>query len=614
MRSLKLQLASWICFSFSTCLLADDALVRKVQELELSGENSSRQAALAELDDSLSKSAHWLRGEIQVGEEWVPYRRVVDHGDRWAELHRYREQRAKRGNGIDDQFYLADGARHHKLFDEERAHLHGVLFNDSDNEEARKRLGDRMIEGQWVTSEEALLAERSVRMNQRSFEQWGKIVERQARLLSDRSAKRREAGRAALHEITDPMAIPVMEQFLGRGNEPQQLEYLTWVCRLNSWMASAAIARLATASDSAVVRVKATNELKSRRLEDYAPTILGSMMTPIAIHTATQTNGNWVFYSQHAVTETQSRGFDYHYLARFSPQFLTLDLRVNRMGAITPATRFRVSEDPAISSARDGERTFAILSEHAQERADEQNHPIQSWNERCNRVLSEVTGTREMSSPLDWWAWWEDDQGYVFDSKLQVFRQYEEEWYVGRRRGPVPRRGTSPFMPVAGMTIAVGSSCFAAGTPVVTEFGPKPIESIVRADRVLSQDIETGELSFKPVLQTTFNRSPGSAIVKLGDEQLTCTPGHPFWVNGKGWRMARELEPGDRFHSVSGSVDVTGVDTGEKADVYNLVVGDFHTYFVGKNPILTHDVTVRQPTDMALPGFSKENAAVASQK
>jgi hypothetical protein len=400
-----------------------------------------------------------------------------------------------------------------------------------------------------------------------------------------------------------------MEQRLGRGNEPQQLEYLTWICRLNSWMASAAIARLATASDSAVVRVKATNELKGRRLEEYAPTILGSMMTPISIRTTTRTNGNWVFYSQHAVAETQNRQFDFYYLARYSPQFVTINVYQSGQLMGTPP---RVTENPVVSNSIDGERTFAVLSEHAQERADERNQQIQSWNDRCTRVLSEVTGTRGMSSPLDWWAWWEDDQGYMFDSKPQVFSQYEEEWYVGRRRGPVTRPGTvSPFMPFGGVTYI---SCFAAGTPVVTEFGPKPIESIVRGDRVLSQDIDTGELAFKPVFQTTFNRSPGSAIVKFGDDQLTCTLGHPFWVNGKGWRMARELEPGDRFHSVSGSLDVTGVDTGEKADVYNLVVGDFHTYFVGKNPILTHDVTVRQPTDMALPGFSKETAAVVSEK
>lgn len=615
MRNLRFNLASWLCLSFSTSLLGGDAQIRKVQELELSGENSARQAALAELDNVSSKTAHWLRGEIQVGEEWVPYRRVVDHGDRWAELHRYREERAKRGNGIDDQFFLADGSRHHQLFDEERAHLHAVLEIDGDNDEARLRLGDRKIDGVWVTSEEATSVQRSLQDNQRSAEKWGQLVERHAKLLADRSAKRRDAARNALHEIRDPDAIPVMERLLGTGNEHQQLEYLTWVCRLNSWKASASIAQLATRSHSAVVRVRATKELKGRPLDEFVPTILGSMVTPVSIRATSQKYGNWVYYSQHATAESQNRQFDYHYLARYSPEIRAVMTMIGKQSGLNFGMRnMGVVIDPQVSSAADGERTFAILSQQAQENADEKNREIDVWNGRCNYVLSESTGVGGMSSPRDWWAWWEDDQGYII-VKNPVFAQYQEEWFVGHRRAPVRRPGTvSPFIPIISTGVLLTGSCFAAGTPVMTEFGPKAIESIVCGDRVLSQDIESGELSFKPVFRTTVRISPSSATVKFGDEQLVSTPCHPFWVNGKGWKMARELAPGDHFHSINGAVEVTGVDAGEKTEVFNLHVGDFHTYFVGKNPILTHDVTVRQPTDMALPGFSKETAAVVSQK
>ena len=52
-------------------------------------------------------------------------------------------------------------------------------------------------------------------------------------------------------------------------------------------------------------------------------------------------------------------------------------------------------------------------------------------------------------------------------------------------------------------------------------------------------------------------------------------------------------------------VEVKAVESSENLDVYNLEVADFNTYFVGQSQVLTHDVTVRQPTDMLLPGLAK---------
>jgi hypothetical protein len=39
------------------------------------------------------------------------------------------------------------------------------------------------------------------------------------------------------------------------------------------------------------------------------------------------------------------------------------------------------------------------------------------------------------------------------------------------------------------------------------------------------------------------------------------------------------------------------------ATVYNLVVADFHTYFVGQTKLLSHDVTPREPTLARVPGL-----------
>ncbi len=78
-------------------------------------------------------------------------------------------------------------------------------------------------------------------------------------------------------------------------------------------------------------------------------------------------------------------------------------------------------------------------------------------------------------------------------------------------------------------------SCFVPGTLIHTESGLAPIESIQIGDRVLSQDVETGELAYKPVLRTTVRESKDTRRIRSGSDELHCSPGHPFWVHGRGW-------------------------------------------------------------------------------
>ena len=150
----------------------------------------------------------------------------------------------------------------------------------------------------------------------------------------------------------------------------------------------------------------------------------------------------------------------------------------------------------------------------------------------------------------------------------------------------------------------VKASCLAAGTPVWTESGPTAIEKIQVGDRVLSQDIETGELACRPVCKTTVR--PPVQLMKFdaGVETIVCTGGHPFWICGDGWVMARHLAPGTRLHRVTGTAGVASLGEAHKGSAYNLVVADFHTYFVGDAKILSHDNTIRRPTDAIVPGLA----------
>ena len=149
-------------------------------------------------------------------------------------------------------------------------------------------------------------------------------------------------------------------------------------------------------------------------------------------------------------------------------------------------------------------------------------------------------------------------------------------------------------------------SCFPAGTLVRGQAGLVPIEQVQVGDRVLSQNLETGELSYQLVLQTTV-RPPSELLqITLGGTTITTTKGHPFWVNNVGWRMAKRLAGGLRLHGIRGGQSIDRVEPAAPAKAYNLVVAHDATYFVGQPGVLVHDNTYRKPTTALTPGLSAD--------
>jgi hypothetical protein len=230
-----------------------------------------------------------------------------------------------------------------------------------------------------------------------------------------------------------------------------------------------------------------------------------------------------------------------------------------------------------------------------------QNAVTNDVNARISELLTKVTSEKGRASAEDWWAWWEDHEELVSTGTKPVYA------YYGYRQGfryQDPYRYLPPSPPPP--PPPPHKSCFVAGTPVWTEDGPKPIEQIRVGDRMLAQDVESGELTFKPVLRTTERAQAETFAVTIDGHTLRCTGGHLFWVAGRGWLKARLLEPGQSVHAVEGAANVTQIAPSGKETTHNLVVADHHNYFVGPNKLLTHDVTPREPTAAVLPGLVRE--------
>lgn len=131
---------------------------------------------------------------------------------------------------------------------------------------------------------------------------------------------------------------------------------------------------------------------------------------------------------------------------------------------------------------------------------------------------------------------------------------------------------------------ALLSACFAAGTPLLTPNGHKPIEEFLVGDLLLSRSEfdPDGPVEAKQV-EEVFVRTGKVLHLHVGGQIIKTTQEHPFWVKDKGWIPACELLVGDLLSTHDGRwVPVEDLhDTGEYETLYNLRVRDFATYFVG---------------------------------
>lgn len=216
-------------------------------------------------------------------------------------------------------------------------------------------------------------------------------------------------------------------------------------------------------------------------------------------------------------------------------------------------------------------------------------------NDRIRLVLSRTAGTDRQASLQDLWDWW---SGYTerepAPMKLASYRY---------RMNLSSSRFYSTTPPRAAQIGTGGSECFVAGTPVTTSRGDKPIESLVVGDQVLSKNVDSGELVWDIVLTTTTQPAKPLVTVKTDNDQFRYTGGHLFWVSGKGWTKAQELEDGDLLHGLTRPSVVTSVAESDAEPTYNLITGRYHNYFVGEGKTLSHDSAEQSPTAVRVPGL-----------
>jgi hypothetical protein len=354
----------------------------------------------------------------------------------------------------------------------------------------------------------------------------------------------------------------------------------------------------------------ATAGLRGRPLFEYCPLLLGGLIAPLTTQfQITADRGGRVMYRQVVQRETpqvnqlvmidnvalpmraSARPDDFpvaHVAGRVALPMRALGSPNATRGGLEAAVLGREVQQAEFTA-------FQNAAEAINLQANSANANAAANNRRIIAVLEQATGQQLGADPARWWEWWQDYNQKWWPQVSQFVYDQQQHFYGFTNPSPQARH-----------------SCFVAGTLVRTESGLAPIESIQPGDRVLAQDQDTGELAYKLVATRTL-RPPGKLLrIRVGDQNVNTTLGHPFWVSGHGWRMAKELKTGDLLHSLAGSLPIDAIESlPDPQPAYNLVVPGFNTYFVTQTGLLVHDNEFRKPTRAIVPGLMPDDVPPA---
>ena len=561
--------------------------VRQALVAETLGDNTLRarklgQAFLAapELD-----AANWHLARVRIGDKWLS---LADAESQVAEDKTNAEYRKLRQNAETARALqvLARWCLKHGWDDAAQLHFAQLLARrdatPAMREEAIKHLDLVQVGGRWITRDEVEAREAEAKAIQESLAKWRPKLKALQLVIDGPDFAKRDKAIAELAQLDDPQMIPALESFLLDGKADFQEQAVQRLATFPHYESTEALVRYAVLSDSVIVRDAAIEILQGRSLHDYCPLLLHMLSATLKIECRFELQSDAsVLFVQSLTRETSSTSSGFVSMHRMIPtQQNWLPQRGRR---IVVNRAFWTDLDNAM---RRDLQALPLRSASAKKTVEIANTELNDHSRRARDALHKATGQRFPDNDA-WWTWWADFNEYHWPKAREYAYANTYQLYDS----PPPY---------------VRTSCFLAGTPVRTQAGLASIESLQPGDRVLAQDQDTGELTYKLVLRTTLRPPARMVRITAGSESITTTLGHPFWVSGHGWKMAKELVAGDRLHSHGGAIEVLAVDPLDKPQpAHNLVVADFNSYFVGNQGLLVHDNEFRQPTRAIVPGLEK---------
>lgn len=572
-------------------------LVRLAFESELLGDAYDRTGLLEEAlalqpEEQLT---NWLIGRVQVDGKWHEVARSQELNAADPRLTEYRALRDRLDGKPFQELALARWCTEQGWHDAKRFHYARLLAYPNATKamqtEARRILELQVVNGQLRTASEAAALEQQAKDKQQAFDLWRPRIVAWRKATDSKQVQLRQAALQELRSVEDPRAILAIEASLYDSSDAFAVELIDLLGKFRQYEATQALVRVALLTPSPTLTSAAVMQLKPRPIHDYYPQLLVLLQAPLQTEFRVLREANGTIRYEQVVAQ---QGSQRNHVARFDRVYSPFDRADPAFGGSGPTrtdqrglNRMVVNSGQSTVEAQLRQYQLFLSALSFQHNIAATNTSIMLTNERVFYLLENTSPNALPRNPSQWWDWWKDYNEKQIPTPTQYVYQRQDLAYA--QDSPVRR----PQM-----------SCFIAGTKVWTQTGQQAIETLQPGDRVLSRDVDSGELQFKLVINTTLQAPAPVIELTIGRDTIVASKSHPFWVNGKGWKMAKELALGDVLHTVEGPARVNGAELlPAPAPTHNLVVEDFNTYFVGDTGVLAHDVTYWKPTPVLVPGM-----------
>jgi RHS repeat-associated protein len=144
----------------------------------------------------------------------------------------------------------------------------------------------------------------------------------------------------------------------------------------------------------------------------------------------------------------------------------------------------------------------------------------------------------------------------------------------------------------AGHAVSEEGCSFAHGTEILTPGGVVPIQDLRLGQMVMAADDASLEITPRAVTALYSRTAPETLILTFADgQEIELTANHPLLRADQKWVDAGDIRPGDAIASPAGPQEVVSVQAVETARVvFNITVDDLHTYIIGIDGIIVHNM------------------------
>ena len=296
-------------------------------------------------------------------------------------------------------------------------HFRQLLSNSATEatirEEATRKLGLRDLGGELLTEEQIAQRRKVADRVEDAMQRWRPELVAWQRAIESDSGKRRDYAIQQMHEVDDPYIIPVIETFVSNSGTQFGRQVVALLSRFPDHEATETLVRFALLSPDESVCEAAIGELKQRPLHDFAPLLLGGLISPIQtqwrVFADPEGNvryqhvlyrdgqdANQMLAAEHvAIAHEETVGETI--VAPGPPDRTARPVAFDRFRPADNGFALRLQADIAVATAAEREHNVALS-----------NARIQQANSRIYRVLEETSGAAVPSNPANWWYWWEE--------------------------------------------------------------------------------------------------------------------------------------------------------------------------------------------------------------